>query len=102
MLFGIPWYAIIPIVAILGGLLYAYKERELEMEEKIQVKAREVRELEKVVHNLKSRVEALEADRTKKSRSASTGSRPEIEINDELEDQNSDNDSQSQRNRTKS
>lgn len=103
MLFGIPWFGIIAIVAIAGGLIYAYKEKELEVEEKIQVKAREVRELEKVVHNLKSRVDSLEerldreaADKKKESL------RSEIEINDEFDDQNSDNESPQTRKRAQS
>ncbi len=61
MLFGLPWFAIIPIVAIIGGLVYAYKEQELKMEEKRMSNSKEVHELRKIIHNLKSRVENLEA-----------------------------------------
>lgn len=61
MFFGLPWFAIVAIVAIGGGMIYAYKEKELEMEEKRLGSSREINELRKIVHNLKSRVENLEA-----------------------------------------
>jgi hypothetical protein len=61
MFFGLPWFAIVAIVAIAGGMIYAYKEKELEMEEKRLGSSRELNELRKIVHNLKSRVENLEA-----------------------------------------
>lgn len=103
MLFGIPWFGIIAIVAIAGGLIYAYKEKELEVEEKIQVKAREVRELEKVVHNLKSRVDAMEERLDREASDKKKESlRSEIEINNELEDQNSDTNSSQTPNRARS
>lgn len=61
MIFGLPWFAIIPIVAIVGGLIYAYKEQELKLEEKRLGTLREVNEMRKMMINLKERVEKLEA-----------------------------------------
>ena len=50
-MFGLPWFAVIPIVAIVGGLIYAYKEKELEMEieEKRMMGAREANELRAMI-----------------------------------------------------
>lgn len=61
MLFGLPWFAIVAIISVAGGLFYAYKEKEMEMEGKRMGSARELNELRQIVHNLKSRVENLEA-----------------------------------------
>ena len=61
MLFGIPWFAIIPIVAIAGGLLIAYRKQELEFEHRSRNSSQEVQELRKIVHHLKERIEHLEA-----------------------------------------
>lgn len=94
MLFGIPWYALIPMIAIVGGLIYAFKEKELEMESKRMTNVRELNELRKVVHNLKSRIETLESDLKKQGKNSShQTSNPlgDIEIDDEVEDQNHDN-----------
>lgn len=94
MFFGLPWFAIVAIVAVAGGLIYAYKEKELEMEEKRMGSSRELNEMRKVIHNLKSRVENLEAIATEEKRQASerkSGSLSDIEIEDEVERQNSDN-----------
>ena len=94
MLFGLPWFAIIPIVAIVGGLLYAYKEKEMEMEEKRMGKARELNEMRQIIQNLKSRVDELEAKVSGSEAKASgkeSGSLSDIEIEDESERQNSDN-----------
>lgn len=68
MFFGLPWFAIVAIVAIGGGMIYAYKEKELEMEEKRLGSSRELNELRKIVHNLKSRVENLEAIATEEKK----------------------------------
>lgn len=103
MLFGIPWYALIPMIAIVGGLVYAFKEKELEMESKRMTNVRELNELRKVVHNLKSRVDLLESDLKKQSKNTTNQtSNPlgDIEIDDEVEGQNSDN--KSSRNKTRS
>lgn len=61
-MFGLPWFAVIPIVAIVGGLIYAYKEKELEMEieEKRIMGAREANELRAMIRELQSRVQNLE------------------------------------------
>ena len=95
MLFGLPWFAIIPIVAIVGGLVYAYKEKEMEMEENRMVKSRELNEMRQIIHNLKSRVDALEAKTSSSSdkRTSQEERSPlsDIEIEDESERQNNDN-----------
>lgn len=94
MLFGIPWPGIVAIVAIVGGLLYAYKEQEMKLEEKRLGNSREINDLRKIIHNLKSRIENLEAIAAEeKNRSSQSESRPlsEIEIEDEVERQNNDN-----------
>lgn len=59
-MFGLPWFAVIPIVAIVGGLIYAYKEKELEIEEKRMMGAREANELRAMIWELQSRVQNLE------------------------------------------
>ena len=61
-MFGLPWFAVIPIVAIVGGLIYAYKEKELEMEieEKRMMGAREANELRAMIRELQGRVQNLE------------------------------------------
>jgi hypothetical protein len=101
MLFGIPWYALIPMIAIVGGLVYAYKEKELEMESKRVTNVSELNELRKVVHNLKSRIDILESDLKKQSKQSSykaSNSLGDIEIDDEVKDQNSDNSAHNQGN----
>lgn len=92
MLFGLPWFAIVAIVAVAGGLIYAYKEKELEMEEKRIGSVRELKELRKMVQNLKSRVESLEAIAAEEKNSADNQANPlgEIEIDDEVDSGNSD------------
>lgn len=102
MLFGLPWYALIPMIAIIGGLVYAYKEKELEMEEKRMGSSRELNEMRKIVHNLKSRVENLEAIVTEeRGKPSGEVSNPlsDIEIEDEVEAQNSDNIGSKKKNR---
>jgi DNA polymerase II small subunit/DNA polymerase delta subunit B len=82
------------MIAIIGGLVYAYKEKELEMEEKRMGSSRELNEMRKIVHNLKSRIENLEAIVTEEGRKPSgepANSLSDIEIEDEVESQNSDN-----------
>lgn len=104
MLFGIPWFAIIPIVAIVGGLLYAYKEQELKFEEKRLTSLREVNELRKIIHNLKSRIENLEAIVTAENPGKKKNADPlsSIEIDDELNEQNGDNPAPGNNKKTKS
>lgn len=95
MIFGLPWFAIIPIVAIIGGFLYAYKEQELKLEEKRLASSREVNELRKIIHNLTARIEQLESNakqaRTSPNRADDALNR--IEITDEPEVQNDENSS---------
>lgn len=94
MFFGLPWFAIVAIVAIAGGLIYAYKEEELKMEGKRLANSREMNEMKQIVHNLKSRVETLEAIATEEKHSSSRDQAnplQDIEIDDEVEGQNSDN-----------
>ena len=59
-MFGLPWFAVIPIVAIVGGLIYAYKEKELEIEEKRILGAREANELRGMIRELQGRIQNLE------------------------------------------
>lgn len=88
MIFGIPWFGIIPIVAIVGGLFYAYKEKELALEEKRLTSAKESHELRKMILNLKSRIENLEAIATDTSSGKGEISLDEIEIKNDLDDNN--------------
>jgi len=91
------------MIAIIGGLIYAYKEKELDMESKRMTNVRELNELRKVVHNLKSRIETLESDlKTRSKDSSNKTSNPlgDIEIDDEVEGQNSDNASLRNKNRS--
>ena len=93
MLFGLPWFAVVAIVAVVGGLFYAYKEKEMELEGKRMGSSRELNELRQVVHNLKSRVENLEAIAAEEKSSSTEKADPlgEIEIDDEVKSGNSDN-----------
>ena len=102
MLFGLPWFAIVAIVAVGGGLIYAYKEKELEMEEKRMGSSRELTEMRKIIHNLKDRVENLEAIVTEEQKSSSkkgASALSDIEIEDEVESQNNDNNSSKRKTR---
>ncbi|RNC83236.1 MAG: hypothetical protein ED557_11070 [Balneola sp.] len=83
-MFGLPWFAIIPIVAIIGGLFYAYKEKELSLEEKRLTSAKESHELRKMIFNLKTRIENLEAIASENSSKSGEISLDEIEIKDDL------------------
>ena len=68
-MFGLPWFAVIPIVAIVGGLIYAYKEKELEMEieEKRMMGALEANELRAMIRELQGRVQNLETIATEET-----------------------------------
>lgn len=94
MFFGLPWYAIIAIISVAGGLFYAYKEKEMELEAKRMGSSREIQELRKIVHNLKSRVEDLEANAEEKRRHSASHKESntlgDIEIDDEVDSGNSD------------
>ncbi len=96
MLFGLPWWAIIPIVAIVGGLIYSYKEKELELESKRMGTSKEIHELRKNIHNLKTRIEKLEG-RPVASQKSTEKSVPldDIEIKDEYYSENQETTSQS-------
>ena len=61
MLFGLPWYAIIALVAIIGGIISGYQKQKMELQQKNSQNNQEIDELRKVVHTMKSRIENLEA-----------------------------------------
>ena len=91
MIFGLPWFAIVAIAGILiplGGMHYAFKEKELKMEEKRYTSAKESQELRKMILNLKSRIENLEAIATDTSSGTGEISLDEIEIKNDLDDNN--------------
>lgn len=88
MIFGLPWFAIIPIVAIVGGLVYAYKEKELELEEKRLTSTKESHELRKMILNLKTRIENLESIATEAETAQGEISLDEIEIKSDLDENN--------------
>jgi len=79
MLFGLPWWALIPIIAIVGGLFIEYRKQELKAEEKRMTGSKEIHELRKIIHNLKSRIEKLES-------SASSSSSGNVKKNVPLDD----------------
>lgn len=60
MLFGLPWFAVIAIVAIGGGMIFSYKEKELNLEEKRLFNAREANHLRGHIEHLQHRIEQLE------------------------------------------
>ncbi|MEX0843720.1 MAG: hypothetical protein WD022_00490 [Balneolaceae bacterium] len=102
MLFGLPWPAIVALVAIVGGLFYAYKEQELKMEERRMGSSRELNELRQIVHNLKSRIENLEAiaaEEKKRPSAKDVNPLGDIEFDDEVDGQNADNISSRTKNR---
>lgn len=61
MLLGLPWFAWIPIVAIIGGLITEHQKNKMKMMQMQRDSNQETDDLRKVIHNLKSRVENLEA-----------------------------------------
>ena len=67
MLFGLPWFAVIAIVAIGGGMIFSYKEKELALEEKNHFNVREAYELRGDIERLQRRIEHLENKVIKKS-----------------------------------
>tara|TARA_B100000575_G_scaffold235404_1_gene197142 strand:+ start:21663 stop:21890 length:228 start_codon:yes stop_codon:yes gene_type:complete len=67
MLFGLPWFAIIAIVAIGGAMIFSYKEKELALEEKSLFNVREADELRGNIERLQRRIEYLENKVTKRS-----------------------------------
>lgn len=91
MLFGLPWYAVIAIVGIVGGLLAGLREKELKLEEKRLTSAKESQELRKMILNLKNRIEKLEAIVASNNAEKGEISLDEIEIKDTAERQTSSN-----------
>ncbi|MBO6536859.1 MAG: hypothetical protein JJ966_11590 [Balneolaceae bacterium] len=88
MLFGLPWWAIIAIVAIVGGMYTSIREKEMKLEEKRLTSSKEAQELRKMIFNLKSRVEHLEtivADLEEKQPEITLD---DIEIKNDLDDDN--------------
>ena len=67
MLFGLPWFAVIAIVAIGVGMIFSYKEKELVLEEKNLFNVREAYELRGDIGRLQRRIEHLENKVIKKS-----------------------------------
>lgn len=67
MLFGLPWFSVIAIVAIGGVMIFSYKEKELALEEKNLFNVREAHELHRDIERLQQRIEHLESKVTKKS-----------------------------------
>lgn len=61
MFFGLPWFAVVAIVAIVGGLYIKYREQELEMDSQAKAGMKHLADLSKTVQHLKERVENLEA-----------------------------------------
>lgn len=82
-MFGIPWPGLVAIVAIVGGLFYAYKEQELKIEAKRMASSKEINELRKVIHNLKSRIETLEGSVAAEKEAKKKVPLDDIEIKDE-------------------
>lgn len=80
MIFGLPWFAVIPIVAIVGGLLLSYRKQELEFEAKTANNSKEVQELRTIIHNLKTRIENLETIATEDKATKSSIPLDDIEI----------------------
>lgn len=83
MLFGLPWWALVAIIVPLAGMFFAFKEKELKMEEKRYTSAKESQELRKMILSLKSRIENLEAIITEQDEAKGDISLDEIEINDD-------------------
>jgi hypothetical protein len=88
MLFGLPWYAIIAIVAIAGGMIVGLREKELKLEEKRLTSQKESQELRKMILNLKARIENLEAIATSTKETKGEISLDDIEIKNDLDDDN--------------
>ena len=87
MLFGIPWYGIVGIVAVvvpvLGGLYYSYKTEQLHLQSQVSEKSTELEELRKMFSHLKTRLENLEAIAASSPDDlAKSGDIGEIEIRD--------------------
>ena len=92
MLFGLPWWALIPIIAIVGGLFIEYRKQELKAEEKRMTSSKEIHELRKIIQSLKSRIEKLESSASSQASNAKKSvPLDDIEIKDEYySDENDD------------
>ncbi|MCR9130947.1 MAG: hypothetical protein NXI08_00140 [bacterium] len=88
MLFGLPWWAIIAIVAIAGGMYTSIREKEMKLEEKRLTSSKEAQELRKMIFNLKSRVEHLETIVTDLEEKQPEITLDDIEIKNDLDDDN--------------
>ncbi|MBO6793497.1 MAG: hypothetical protein JJ895_06275 [Balneolaceae bacterium] len=88
MLFGLPWWAIIAIVAIVGGMYTSIREKEMKLEEKRLTSSKEAQELRKMIFNLKSRVEHLETIVTELEEQQREITLDDIEIKNDLDDDN--------------
>jgi chromosome segregation ATPase len=88
MLFGLPWWAIIAIVAIVGGMYTSIREKEMKLEEKRLTSSKEAQELRKMIFNLKSRVEHLETIVTDLEEKQPEITLDDIEIKNDLDDDN--------------
>ncbi|MGB0345949.1 MAG: hypothetical protein ACPGGA_00615 [Balneolaceae bacterium] len=88
MLFGLPWFAIIAIIAIVGGIWGGLREKEMKLEEKRLTSSKESQELRKMIFNLKSRVEHLEEIVSDFEQPEGEISLDDIEIKNDLDDNN--------------
>ncbi len=87
-MFGLPWFAVIAIVAIVGGIWGGLREKEMRLEEKRLTSSKESQELRKMIFNLKSRVEHLEAIVADLEQPQGEISLDDIEIKNDLDDNN--------------
>ncbi|HLR24987.1 MAG TPA: hypothetical protein VK112_03900 [Fodinibius sp.] len=79
-------WVLIPLAAIVGGLIVEYQKNKMKMMGKSQQNSEEVDELRMLVTSLKGRIENLEAIAAGEPDEFTTGSgkgMPEIEIEDE-------------------
>ncbi|MEP1151089.1 MAG: hypothetical protein ABJH08_05110 [Balneola sp.] len=79
MLFGLPWWALIPLLAIGGGLFLEYRKQELKAEEKRMASSTEINELRRIIQNLKTRIEKIEG---KVNSSAEKATKKEVPLDD--------------------
>lgn len=85
MLFGLPWWALIPIIAVAGGLFIEYRKQELKAEEKRMASSKEIHELRRIIQGLKARIEKVEGMVNSSDRARSKKEVPldDIEIRDD-------------------
>ncbi|MEO1023239.1 MAG: hypothetical protein AAFW89_11915 [Bacteroidota bacterium] len=80
MLFGLPWYAVVGLVAVVGSMILAFQQQKLELREKNSQNNQEIDELRKMVHTMKNRIENLEAIAATNPREFKSDSLGDIEI----------------------